>query len=150
MIEGDSNEMTVQVRGVRPWTWALCSVVGWLFVSFVFSGCLPAGDNGEHPPGRGNHPPIVRAVSIHPMPLILSGPLVAIVQAQDDDGDALTFQYRWFANGKLVAERQTESLEPGHLKRGDKVEVEATPSDGKDRGAAHKSEAIVIGNTLPM
>ena len=150
MIEGDSTGRTVQVQGERPWTWALSSLPGWLFVPLVISGCLPTGDNGERQSGTGNRPPIVRAITIHPTPLILSGPLVANVQAQDDDGDVLKYQYRWFANGQLVAERKTETLEPGLFKRGDKVEVEVIPSDGKVSGAAHKSEPVVIGNTPPL
>ena len=151
MIERDANERPVQVQGPMPWTWALSSLQAWLFLPLLLYGCLPTGDNGEQLSGTGgNHLPIVRAISLHPSPLILSGPLAAIVQAQDDDGDALAFRYRWFANGKLVAERKTETIEPGLFKRGDKVAVEVVPFDGKDSGAPYKSEVATIGNTPPI
>jgi hypothetical protein len=62
----------------------------------------------------------------------------------------LTFRYRWFANGTLVAEHTTETVEPKVFKRGDKVVVEVIPFDGKSNGTAFKSQAAVIGNTLPV
>ncbi len=151
MIERDSNGTAVQVQGAVPWTWPSPKKHCWFLVPLLLSACVQTGDKGENPSGTGgNHPPVIRALSIQPTPLILSGPLSALVQAQDEDGDVLTFRYRWFANGKLVADRSTETIEPGLFKRGDKVVVEVIPSDSKDKGASFKSETAVVGNTPPM
>jgi len=151
MIEGDSNGTTAQVQGTRPWTCAgVKAPIVLLAPLFVFA-CMPSVENSEtRSSSGGNHPPIIRAISIQPTPVILSGPLMAIVQAQDLDGDILKFRYRWFANGKLVAERTTETVESNLFKRGDQVKVEVIPSDGKGEGAPMMSSSLTVANTAPV
>jgi Putative Ig domain len=147
----DSNAMTAQVQGAMPWTRARQHRhLSWLLPLLLFA-CMPTVDKEESlAPTGENHPPVVRGITIQPTPLILSGPILAIVQAQDDDGDNLHFRYRWFANGKLVGEHTRETVDPKLFKRGDTVVVEVIPFDGKDHGTAFKSQAVVIGNTPPI
>ena len=151
MIEGDSNGTAAQVQGIRPWTSVGARTPIILLVAWLLFACMPTVENGENPSSSGgNHPPTIRAISIQPTPVILSGPLMANVQAQDLDGDILKFRYRWFANGKLVAERTTETVEPSLFKRGDQVKVEVIPSDGKGEGAPMVSGVLTVANTGPV
>jgi putative Ig domain-containing protein len=143
-----------QAQGVTPWAWAfLTSPYTWSLALGFLSACTPASEDGRslsQAVQRENHPPVVRSVSLQPNPLVLSGPISALVQAQDDDRDIIHIRCRWFANNKLVAERSSESVEPEIFKRGDNVVVEVVPSDGKVEGAPFKSEIFVVGNTPPI
>ncbi len=125
----------------------------WISVWLFLSACVPSGENGQDFSRTGagrNHPPTIRALSIQPAPLVLSGTISALVQAQDEDRDNVSFRYRWFANGKLVTERSTELVEPALFKRGDKVMVEVVPSDGRAEGTPFKSDVLVVENTSPV
>ena len=141
------NELRGQVQGNQSWTW--CHVGSVLLC--VLSACTP-GENSHSPAAGvdGNHPPVIRRVSLQPVPLILHGPLSVSVEAQDLDRDEVTFRYRWFVNGQLVAERSNETMEPTIFKRGDQVVVEVVPSDGKSEGAPFKSQSIAVGNSSPV
>jgi hypothetical protein len=126
----------------RPWG---------VLVPLLFFACMPTVDKEESLTRTGgNRPPVIRGISIQPSPLILSGPFTAIVQAQDDDGDNINFRYRWFANGKLVAEYRKETVEPKLFKRGDQVTVEVIPSDGKCEGLPLVSRPMTVANTAPI
>src|SRR5262245_25834200 len=151
MIERHSKGTITQVQGARPWTCGGVKTPIVLLVPVLLFACMPTVENGENPSSSGgNHPPTISAISIQPMPVILSGPLTASVQAQDLDGDILKFRYRWFANGKLVAERSTETVEASLFKRGDQVKVEVIPSDGKGEGTSMVSSSLTVANTGPV
>ena len=149
-----AKRVTVQAQGAAPWAWAfLTGQVACPLVLAFLSACVPASEDGQSlsQAGHGaNHPPVVRSLSIQPSPLVLSGPISVLVQAQDEDRDAVSFRHQWFANGKLVAERSTETVEPGLFKRGDKLMVEVRPSDGKADGVPFRSDVFVVGNTPPI
>ncbi|MEP6958534.1 MAG: hypothetical protein ABI980_07365, partial [Nitrospirota bacterium] len=122
------------------------------FTLSELSACTP-GENSHSLSSAGsdgNHSPVIRRVSLQPSPLVLYGPLSVTVEAQDLDRDEVTFRYRWFVNGRLVAERSSEMLEPTILKRGDQVFVEVVPSDGKVEGAPFKSQSLAVGNSAPV
>lgn len=142
-----STELRGQTQGDEPWAWRHVGSV----LLCVLSACTP-GENSHSPAAGadGNHPPVIRRVSLQPVPLILHGPLSVSVEAQDLDRDEVTFWYRWFVNGKLVAERSSETMEPTIFKRGDQVVVEVVPSDGKSEGASFKSQSLAVGNSAPV
>jgi hypothetical protein len=148
------NGKTVQTQGVKPWVWpASLTPRRLLVIALLLSACTPSGENGQKlslSSQGGNYPPVIRSLAVQPIPLVLSGRLSVMVQAQDQDRDPIHFRYRWFANGKLVAERAVESVESGLFKRGDQVEVEVVPSDGKAEGAAFKSALLIVENTPPI
>lgn len=118
----------------------------------LFSGCSSGemNDPTNLASGSTNHPPVVKAVSIIPSPLTLSAPLTVRVEAQDLDLNTLTFRYRWMVNGQAIAGQTQESLQPGLLKRGDKVEVEVTPFDGIIDGMPFRSAPASVVNTPPI
>ena len=147
------NELRGQAQGNLPWAWCRsASPSVWLFMLAVISGCTSKEDGQVLSTAGldGNHPPVIRRVSLQPTPLVLHGPLSVSVEAQDLDRDEVTFRYRWFVNGQLVAERSSETLEPTILKRGDQVVVEVVPSDGKSEGAPFKSQSLAVGNSAPV
>lgn len=148
-----STELRGQAQGSLPWAWCRAgSVLLCLLSVSALSACTP-GENSQSlstAGSDGNHPPVIRRVSLQPVPLILHGPLSVSVEAQDLDRDEVTFRYRWFVNGKLVAERSSETMEPTIFKRGDQVVVEVVPSDGKSEGASVKSQSLAVGNSAPV
>lgn len=149
-----SKDITVGIQGAKLWIPAVSPARRvTLVAALLLSACTSSGENGQKPAFSaqgGNHPPVIRSVLIRPAPLVLSGPLTVLVQAQDQDQDTIRFQYRWFANNKLVAERAAESVESDLFKRGDKIRVEVVPSDGKVEGALFTSEELTVQNTPPI
>lgn len=97
-----------------------------------------------------NHPPSIRFVSITPSPLVLNGPVFAEVDAEDADGNPLTYRYRWLVNGNVLRDVTTSSLSPNLLKRGDHVSAEVIASDGQAETPAYESEPVVVKNTIPI
>jgi hypothetical protein len=112
-----------------------------------------SGEKGEpasQASGTANHPPVVKAASIMPSPVTLSGPLTVLVEAQDLDLNSISFRYRWLVNGLAIVGQTGESLQPELLKRGDQVAVEVTPFDGTIEGAPFLSGSASVVNTPPI
>jgi hypothetical protein len=107
-------------------------------------------DNPNTKLASGNHPPVVRAATLRPAPLVLTGPIVAQVEAQDVDLNPLSFRYRWIVNGQPVRNQDGEQLSPELLKRGDTVSVEVWPHDGMVEGNPFTSEPLVVANSPPV
>jgi len=116
------------------------------------SGCQkgPAGNSAESKTLSSNHPPVVHAVTIQPVPFILTGPIVAHVEAQDVDRNPLRFRYQWSINGEVVPGQDGEQLSAALLKRGDRVSVQAWPHDGIVEGESMTSQPAVVGNSPPV
>ena len=149
----DSGSPGDRVRDERFRALSQVSAVAGLSATLLLlSGCLPGegSDRASRTSGTGNHPPVVKAASIVPCPLTLSGPLTVRVEAQDLDLNTLSFRYRWLVNGQASAGQTRESLQPELLKRGDKVAVEVVPFDGTIEGTAFRSAAVSVVNTPPI
>jgi hypothetical protein len=100
--------------------------------------------------GTADHRPFVKAASILPSPLVLSGPLSVRVEAQDLDHQTMDFRYRWLVNGRLV-NGHTQNTLPAHLlKRGDQVAVEVIPFDGAVEGTPFRTLPVPVVNTAPI
>lgn len=143
-----------QAQGAVPRAWGrVKSGLVWPFALLVLSACLQTGEHEQSLVSsgpEGNHPPVVRAASIQPIPMMLAEPLSVFVEAQDADQDVLSFHYRWFANDQLLAEGVDGTLDPKLLTRGDRVVVEVVPSDGKEEGMPFTTAPLVVGNTPPL
>ena len=81
---------------------------------------------------------------------MLTGPLSAETDAQDEDGNPLSFKYRWLVNGNVLREVTTRSISPDLLKKGDTVSVEVVASDGQAETPAYVTEPVVVVNTHPV
>lgn len=136
----------------RALSW-LSAAAGLSASVLLLSGCF-SGEGSETASrtssGAANHPPVVKAASIMPSPLTLSGPLTVRVEAQDLDLNTLSFRYRWLVNGQASSGQTRESLPPELLKRGDQVAVEITPFDGTIEGTVFRSAAVSVVNTPPI
>jgi hypothetical protein len=96
-----------------------------------------------------NHPPVIRSVTLAPIPIVREGVVTATVDAEDLDRDALTFTFKWIVNDELRPEEVSATFHPEGVSRGDRVVVEVIPHDGKVSGLPVRSGSVVVGNTPP-
>jgi hypothetical protein len=96
-----------------------------------------------------NHPPVIRSVTLAPIPIVREGVVTATVEADDLDRDALTFTFKWIVNDEPRPEEVSSTFHPERLSRGDRVAVEVIPHDGKVSGPPVRSGSVVVGNTPP-
>ena len=95
-IEEGQDEQ--RVRGVTPraqrYVWLAALLTS---MSLILLGCQRGEVGADNPNQKlttGNHPPVVRAATLQPAPLVLTGPIVVHVDAQDIDRNPLSFRYR--------------------------------------------------------
>ncbi len=74
---------------------------------------------------------------------------VSLGDATDADGDTITFTYRWFVNGAIVAGETSAALSGVHFAKGQSVRAEITPHDDEGAGERVFTDAVVIENTQP-
>ncbi len=97
-----------------------------------------------------NRVPDLLGVRVIPPKATGGDTLVAEARAIDRDGDSYEFAYRWYVNGKLLQGQEGSSLEPGHVKRGDDVEIEVSAYDESGSSKWIRSPAIEIRNAAPL
>ena len=96
-----------------------------------------------------NSPPRLHRIEIEPGAGIVAGaPIAVLPQADDPDGDALTFRYAWTVNDRSARE-DGPVLETADLQRGDRVWVEVFATDGEDESETLATPALTIVNTPP-
>ena len=84
-------------------------------LSLILLGCQRGevgADNSNTKLTSGNHPPVIHAATLQPTPLVLTGPIVVQVAAQDVDRNPLSFRYRWIVNGQTVRNQEGGQLAP--------------------------------------
>jgi len=96
-----------------------------------------------------NRPPVIRSVTLAPIPIVREGVVTATVEADDLDGDVLTFTFKWIVNDEHHPEEASSTFHPEGLSRGDRLAVEVIPHDGKVSGSPVRSGSVVVGNTSP-
>lgn len=150
----EAGKKGLRARGFRPraqrhgWQAVLLASLG-----LAILGCEGGGigaDNLNTKLRIGNHPPMVRAAILQPIPLVLTGPIVVHVEAQDVDRNSLNFRYQWIVNGQPIHNQQGEQLSPEFLKRGDRVSVKIWPHDGTVEGSVFATEPITVSNSPPV
>lgn len=97
-----------------------------------------------------NHPPVIRSITLSPIPIVRDGMVTATVEAEDLDRDALTFTFKWIVNDEPRPEEVSSTFHPERLNLGDRLAVEAIPHDGKIAGPPVRSKSVVVGNTPPV
>ena len=124
-------------------------------VSLAVLGLMGCSLDSSQPdaPGAGtagsNHPPVIRSVTLAPIPIVREGVVTAMVEAEDLDRDAVTFTFKWIVNEEVRPEEVSATFHPEGLSRGERVAVEVIPHDGKVSGAPVRSGPVVVGNTPP-
>jgi hypothetical protein len=97
----------------------------------------------------GNTPPVVRRISITPNPATSSDTLQAVVETTDQDGDQVSLIYEWTVDGETMVGQDDASLASQYFRRGNTVQVAATPQDGLEAGNTRVSDEVVIQNSAP-
>lgn len=69
--------------------------------------------------------------------------------AVDLDGDAITYNYRFYVNDEPVHEGNENKLDITQLKRGDRVYCAVSPTDGKIKGEEKTTPLFRISNRPP-
>jgi hypothetical protein len=140
-----------RVRGNNRRALPLLRILAAPAALLLLSGCMSGeSETASLAAGTGNHPPIVKSVTILPSPLVLSQPLSVRVEAQDLDQQTTVFRYRWFVNGQVVTGQTQSTLPSQLLKRGDQVSVEVIPFDGLIEGTPFRSVPVTVANTAPI
>lgn len=122
-------------RGVRA--------AAWLAAAALAAAC---GDSEEDPRPSGgsmtaassataadtaNRPPVVERVVLSPSEPTPGHPVEARVEVSDPDGDAVRVTFAWLVNGEVVARGRQPVLRPTGIRKGDRLEVEVTATDGR-------------------
>ena len=97
----------------------------------------------------GNQAPTLEAITLTPSQPGTEDALEAMAIARDADQDPITVSWVWMIDGVVVQEGPSARLDPSHTRRGVFVQVQGTPNDGMDEGAALTSESLEVGNTAP-
>ena len=105
--------------------------------SMVPSAGSATGSTAE----AGDATPVIERVALTPPMLVHGQDIKAIVEATDPDGDTLRFHFVWIYNGKEVQSGSKSIFYPLDLKKGDRVEVLVTATDGRHTSAAMSARA---------
>lgn len=93
--------------------------------------------------------PAVTDVRIEPLSPITGSEVRAVVQAQDPDGDTLTYKFQWYVDNLVVPGGGASLILKG-VKKGSLVHVAVTPNDGFADGAWKYSPRYRVLNALPV
>ncbi len=99
--------------------------------------------------GVGNTPPVVRAVVLGPIEPKAGDAIKATVDANDMDGDAIRYTYRWLRNNQVVLEGEQDSLDTAGFLRDDVVAVAVIPHDKDATGKEVMSQLVTLANRPP-
>jgi hypothetical protein len=96
-----------------------------------------------------NRRPTVIGIAIRPQPEVEPGEtLVVTAQANDPDGDSISYSYRWRVNGQLQMDTG-DSFETDSLTKGDEIQAIIVASDGSEDSAELASVVVRVGNAYP-
>lgn len=96
-----------------------------------------------------NTAPQVHAANLGPGPFDTRFDIPCVVaSSSDDDGDPISYTYRWFVNGS-PASATSAALPRAAFVRGDEVACEVTPRDGREAGAPFTTAAVSVDNAPP-
>ena len=119
-------------------------------VSLVLWGCGDQKEPGEKKAPKPNRPPVVKLVRIWPDFIFKGQDVQAMVEGADPDGDRVEYTYQWEINGEVVSGAEGHRLSGDRLRRGDRVVLRVTPSDGKVSGSQVASRPHEVLNAAPM
>lgn len=110
-------------------------------------------------PGNGSAPvkvqgsgvtPQINAVQLAPAGAVPGDLLQAECQVEDPDSTDIYVYYEWYVNGQLLPGEIQQTLKTDLLRKGDSVEVAATPDDYRNRGETKRSKPVVLRNSRPF
>ncbi len=97
-----------------------------------------------------NQAPRLERIRLEPNgPITVGREVTAHPEADDADGDLISFQYSWRVNGNTIAEFGPV-LSTADLRRGDTLVVQVVASDGEDDSDAVEGPKITLANAPPI
>ncbi len=96
--------------------------------------------------------PKIQSAKLFPLNPRRRNDLYVETKTFDGDGDVVTIDYEWFINGDPVSASMLDTpgtLSGALIKRGDKVSVKITPSDGENNGRTITLNTLVA-NSSPV
>ncbi len=96
-----------------------------------------------------NTPPTILRVTVVPAATSDRAEFRAIPESLDQDGDSLTYAYRWSRNGTLMEAETGPSLPLDSLALGDQIAVEVVASDGESESPPVRGESAPLQNRPP-
>jgi hypothetical protein len=97
----------------------------------------------------GNAPPQVLSIALEPAVVYTGVDLTAKPNAVDPDGDEIRYNYQWAINDRETTDNGPV-LKGDRFKKGDRITLAVTPSDGADQGSPYKVTVATIRNTPPF
>src|SRR4030042_1445245 len=104
----------------------------------------------ENLQSKGNLPPTISSVLIFPEKPRKEDELHVTVQGQDRDGDPISYRYQWIKNSKEIYGENNNILKGEHFRKGDVIQVNVMPNDGKIDGTSFLSPPLKIINSPPI
>lgn len=131
-----------------------------LAVTVVVAGLWTMVSCTDHPPSpvsltspgvpSGNRPPTVTSAKFLKDPLSSAEEAAVQVVAEDPEHEAVTLSYQWYVEGVPLVGETNSTLSSAKFRRGQRVSVEITPADAKQKGPVYRVPAVVVGNTPPV
>jgi phosphatidylethanolamine-binding protein (PEBP) family uncharacterized protein len=120
-----------------------------LITLFLIFALYQVQCGGRKEEGRvaGNNPPEITNITLLPLNPTVKSEITARILSADKDGDPITYQVKWFVNGREIGEGMSLTYED--VKKGDKIFADITPYDGKEYGKTVRSAEIMIGGSPP-
>ncbi len=115
-----------------------------------YDGETPGTSFSTEPVVIRNALPKITMAALSPGPHDRRNPIGALVDAEDADGDLLTYAFRWYVNGVSIPYVTGTVLAASWFERGDTVFFETRAHDGFGFGAWVGSERTVIQNAPPV
>jgi hypothetical protein len=98
----------------------------------------------------GNSAPVISDVHFDRADEVRAGDtVVAVVAADDPDGEPVQLSYQWMVNGRAAEGDSSERFDTSGLHRGDGVAVRVVASDGEDESEGFDTPNLVLGNAAP-
>lgn len=107
-----------------------------------------AAPPGTEPAERADRPPLIKSVVLSPTAPLPADEITVDVKVIDPEGGKIDVDYQWVINESVRYDITTASLSAASLKRGDKVAVEVTASDGPNQ-VTGRSKPVTVQNTPP-
>jgi hypothetical protein len=119
-------------------------------ILFILGGSLSCGrQESTESKTPKNSPPFITSIRILPENPNQESILSLVIQSNDPDGNPVVYHYQWLKNNAEIIGGEKDTLKCNELKKGDLIQVEVTPSDGKVSGEPFLSPPVKIPNSPP-
>ncbi len=96
-----------------------------------------------------DRPPVIRSIRFAPEVPAPGAPLAAVVEAEDPEGDPVTFEYRWRVGDQPIDGIDAARLAGRHVTAGAHILVMVTPRDPYLPGETSTSPVVIAANLPP-